>query len=236
MQPYFLPYLGYWQLIHSVDIFVIFDDVNYINKGWINRNFILSNSNKQKFILPLKGASQNKLIKDIEVFPQSEKFLKTIIQSYSKAPNFNDTFDITKKILSFPNKNLAKFLEFQLKEISGYLGLNPVWYSSSELRIKDGLKGQQKIIEICQSLGATTYVNLPGGYSLYQAELFYSKQLNLMFIAPEPVKYRQFKEPFVPGLSVLDTMMFNTREECDSLLKCYQLKSAIIIDKTYEFN
>ena len=79
MQPYLFPYIGYWQLIHAVDTFVIFDDVNYIKKGYINRNNILVNGQKQTFTLELMSASQNKLINDIDIGNNIEKVMESIV-------------------------------------------------------------------------------------------------------------------------------------------------------------
>ena len=114
MQPYFFPYIGYWQLLNAVDEYVIFDDVNYINRGWINRNRILVNGEPQYINLQLTGASQNKLINEIEVACDpsfAKKRLRTLEQSYGKAPFYQDTMALVTDILDDPEKNLAKYLQ-----------------------------------------------------------------------------------------------------------------------------
>ena len=101
MQPYFLPYIGYFQLIKAVNLFIIYDDVQFIKGGWINRNYILSNRNKSMFNLILKGASANKLINEISVQTDQNKLLKTIYHSYKKAPYFEFVYPLIENILDF---------------------------------------------------------------------------------------------------------------------------------------
>lgn len=222
MQPYFFPYLGYFQLIKSVDTFVVYDDVNYIKGGWINRNNILANGESQLVTLPLRGASPNKLINQVEVVGQ-HKMLQSLRQNYSKAPNFDIVYPIIEDCLKQAEKNLARFLDYQLHRICDYLGLNPQWYISSQL-VKDAkLRGQNKILSICDVLGATHYVNVPGGKALYDKHSFVARGLKLSFIQPKEVAYHQFGKAFVPSLSIIDVMMFNDREQCAKLLEDYDL-------------
>lgn len=222
MQPYFFPYLGYFQLIHAVDEFVIYDDVNFIKGGWINRNYILGNGGKQLVTLPLKGASPNKLINQVEVSVQ-HKIRQSIRQNYGKAPHFNAVYPIIEDILAQLEKNLARFLDYQLCHVCDYLSLRPRWHTSSALNKDNGLRGQDKVLSICGELGATHYINLSGGKALYDQQSFISQGLDLSFIQPRVVKYPQFGMDFVPNLSIIDVMMFNDREQCATLLKEYEL-------------
>ena len=124
MQPYFLPYLGYWQLMNAVDEYVIYDDVNYINKGWINRNNILLNDNTFLLTLSLVKASQNKLIKEIDILDDGKNkqhFFSIIEHAYKKAPFFHQVYPILKKIILSPEKNLVKYIAFSFSEICNYL-------------------------------------------------------------------------------------------------------------------
>lgn len=221
MQPYLFPYLGYFQLIHSVDSFVIYDDVNYIKGGWINRNFILTQGNKHLITLPLKGASQNQLINQITVGDRQDKVIKTICQCYSKAPQFSNVFPLIEEALLQQEKNLACFLNFELHLLCNYLELHPQWHISSALKKDNTLRGTEKVLAICAELKATHYINLPGGKELYDQESFAQMGLKLSFIQPRPVSYGQFKNQFVPNLSIIDVMMFNDREQCERLLKEY---------------
>lgn len=222
MQPYLFPYLGYFQLIRAVDAFVVFDDVNYINRGWINRNNILSQGEPRRFTLELVGASQNKLINGIEVTGRDNKLLKSIRQSYGKAPYFSEVFSLIEGVFQHPEKNLARRLDFQLRQVCSYLGLKPQWYISSELKKDSALRGQEKILAICHELGGSHYINMPGGKELYDREIFAASGIQLSFLQPNPVTYQQFGV-FVPNLSIIDVMMFNSQEQCTKLLEEYEL-------------
>lgn len=223
MQPYLFPYLGYFQLIREVDVFVIYDDVNYINRGWINRNNILSQGKAQLITMELEGASQNKLINEISVTGRNKKLLKSILQSYRKAPYFPEVFPLIESILNNTEKNLARLLDFQLRQICAHLGLSPEWHISSKIKKDSELRGQEKIFAICRELDATHYINAPGGRELYNQESFNKRGLQLSFIQPRAVSYRQFGEEFIPHLSIIDVMMFNGREQCAKLLEEYEL-------------
>ena len=222
MQPYFFPYLGYFQLIRTVDAFVVYDDVNFINRGWINRNYILGNAEKQRITLPLLGASQNKLINQIEV-GGPHKILKSISHSYAKAPHFDAVYPLLEDILSQTEKNLAHFLDYQLRRICDHLGLSQQWYLSSSLAKDNGLRGQDKILSICEKLGATHYINVPGGKELYDQYSFEARGITLSFIQPKPTTYKQFTNDFIPSLSIIDAIMFNDKSQCEVLLDQYDL-------------
>jgi len=223
MQPYLFPYLGYFQLIRAVDAFVVYDDVNYIKGGWINRNFILAEGDKQLITLPLQGASPNQLINQVTVGNRQNKLIETIRHRYGKAPQFSAVFALVENILRQHEKNLARFLDYQLRQICDYLGLHPKWYVSSSLKKDNELRGQDKVLAICEELGATHYINVPGGKSLYDREAFAGRGMQLSFIQPKAVAYRQFGNEFTPNLSIIDVMMFNDKEQCAKLLEEYEL-------------
>ena len=220
MQPYLFPYLGYFQLIRAVDSFVVYDDVNYIKGGWINRNYILAKGVKQLITLPLQGASPNKLINQVEVGGR-HKILESIRHSYAKATHFDAVYSILEDILSNKERNLAKFLNYQLRRICEYLGLSPQWHISSRLLKDNELRGQNKVLSICELLNASHYVNLPGGRVLYDERTFNARGLQLSFIQPNEISYHQFGIRFASNLSIIDVMMFNDTEECSKLLKAY---------------
>lgn len=220
MQPYLFPYVGYFQLISSVDAFVVYDDVNFVKGGWINRNYILFKDDKQLITLPLQGASQNKLINQIEVGGQ-HKILKSLLHNYGKAPYFDTVYPIIEDIFVQKEKNLVCFLDYQLRRICDYLGLHPQWHLSSGLDKDNELCGQDKILAICKELGARHYINAPGGKAMYDQQLFSAHGLRLSFIHPRAVAYPQFGKEFVPNLSIIDVMMFNSQEECMALIEEY---------------
>ncbi|WP_294199956.1 WbqC family protein [uncultured Chryseobacterium sp.] len=226
MQPYIFPYIGYFQLINAVDQFVIFDDVNFIKKGWINRNNILSNEGIQRFTIPLKNVSQNKLINETYINEESQwkdQFLKTIIHNYKKAPYFDNVYALIDGIIKTEESNIAKYTCHALASISGYLGLNTIFTLSSGLEKNNSLKGPKKILDICKVLKATDYINPIGGTELYSKDSFSKENINLWFLKSNLVPYKQFNQEFVPWLSVIDVLMFNSQEDTRNLLNDYNL-------------
>ncbi|MCD0471078.1 WbqC family protein [Flavobacterium sp. JAS] len=226
MQPYFLPYIGYFQLISAVDTFVIYDDVNFIKRGWINRNNILVNEKQFLFSIDLKGASQNKLINQIEIVanPNWKKdLLKTLRLAYVRAPFFEKVFPVLQDIIMQEEINLSKLIIYSLSKICDFLSIKTDVIISSEIAKDSNLKGQDKIIEICKKLNATTYINAIGGLALYDKELFLKHDISLNFIKSNPVNYSQFKGNFIPYLSIIDIMMFNSPERIKDFLNQYEL-------------
>jgi len=223
MQPYFFPYLGYFQLIHAIDAFVVYDDVNYIKGGWINRNFILSKGEKTRITLQLFGASPNKLINQVEVGSNSLKLLKTIQQSYSRAPYYQDVMNLIEEILRSKETNLALFLNFSLRKICDYLGLKREWYLSSDLDKDTSLQGQKKVLAVCKELGATHYINMLGGRELYDNTSFTDYGFQLSFLEAFMKPYNQQNNQFIPNLSIIDALMHNCLMDLKAMLNDYEL-------------
>ena len=226
MQPYFMPYIGYFQLINAVDKFVIFDDVNYINKGWINRNNILVNGKANLFAIPLKEASQNKLINEIFIVDEAKwkpKLLKTIEMSYKKAPFFKEIYPLVEEIVNRGDSKISDYNYHTITRISEYLDIKTEIVSTSAKYNNQNLKAQNRIIDICLKEGASTYVNPIGGTELYNKQAFIEKNMEMYFIKSNEVKYRQFANEFVPWLSILDVMMFNSIQTIKGFLEQYIL-------------
>lgn len=226
MQPYFCPHIGYFQLINAVEVFIVYDDVNYIKKGWINRNSILINGEKYLFSIPLKKLSQNKLINQIDIHESSNwknSLLKQIEQSYKKAPFFTDVYPLIKEIILQDKNNLAEFIIHSLNEICKYLSITTRLIISSGIKKNNELKGQNKIIEICKTVQASHYINAMGGKDLYDRDIFLQHNFSLNFIKPEPIIYPQFDHEFHPCLSIIDVMMFNSVPKINGFLKQYEL-------------
>ncbi|MDI9871105.1 WbqC family protein [Flectobacillus roseus] len=226
MQPYIFPYIGYFQLIKAVDKFVIYDDVNFINRGWINRNRILVNGKDSLFTIPLKEASQNKLINEIEVNwddAWKSKWLKTLEQSYKKAPFFQQVLPIIEQTLGQEKTIFSEIIVENLKLINAYLGITTEIISSSSIYQNTELKAQTRIVDICLQEKANHYINPIGGIELYQKEVFEEKGIQLNFIKSKPVQYPQLKNEFVPWLSILDVLMFNSVEQIQTFLDSYEL-------------
>ncbi len=226
MQPYFFPYIGYWQLINAVDKYVIYDDVNYIKGGWINRNRILMNGNIQFFNIKIKGASSNKLINEIEIEIDkiyNLKLIRTLEYCYKKAPFFNQCLPLIERILNYEEINLAKFLEFSIKEICNYLDIHTEIFISSEIHKSNKLKGEDKVLEICKILNASEYFNAIGGKELYSYEKFEVNNVELKFLQPKEIFYKQFSNDFVKNLSLIDVLMFNSIESIKMMFEKYTL-------------
>lgn len=226
MQPYLFPYIGYFQLINAADRFVIYDDVNFIKKGWINRNYILINSKAHLFTVPLINSSQNKLIKDTEILKSSawkKDLLKTIELNYKKAICFEETFEIVSRILNNTETNLSEFIRYSLTELFNYLSIETETVASSSVYLNSELKQQERIIDICKRENASEYINPIGGKDLYSEDLFRMNEIKLNFLRSEDITYVQFNDKFVKSLSVIDVMMFNSKEKISELLNKFKL-------------
>jgi hypothetical protein len=226
MQPYFFPYIGYWQLIKAVDKFVIYDDVNFIKRGWINRNKIL-NQGEGKFInLLVSQASQNKLINELEVLKNlihNKKLLKTLESCYRRAPYYADVLPVIESIITQDEGNLARYLEFLIMRLCEYLSIDTEIILSSRINKNNDLRGQDKIIEICKILGADEYINGTGGQALYSREEFAACGIQLKFLKTDEIVYQQNTAEFVPNLSIIDVMMFNGPGKINEMLDGYEL-------------
>lgn len=223
MQPYFFPYLGYWQLLANVDKYVVYDDVTYIKGGWINRNNFLINGQKNLLTMQLEKASSYTLIKDIAIKDDFVKFLKTIEMGYKKAPFFEDIFRLLKDICQCPDKKLGQFLFNLHIKICEYLGIDTELILSSSFEKHTELKGKDKVISICKQLGADEYINAIGGQELYDKKEFAENGIRLNFLQANLREYRQLKNEFVAGLSIIDIMMFNSKEEIKEMLNDFKL-------------
>lgn len=228
MQPYFFPYLGYWQTLNATDKYVIYDDVNYIKNGWINRNNILLNGQKHLITLPLDGASPFLPINQIKItskIKEKEKILKTLEMAYKKAPHFNSVFPIVKDVIMDPSCLISNALIKQFRNVCEYLDIKTELIISSKLVKDNSLKAQDKVIHICKLLGGTDYINAIGGQELYSCDAFEQAGIHLHFMKTHFTPYKQFKNEFVSGLSMIDILMFNTPEQVRYMLNQYELIS-----------
>jgi hypothetical protein len=226
MQPYLFPYIGYFQLMNTVDKFVIYDDVSYINRGWVNRNKILVNGKGHMFTVPLKNASQNVLIKDLELIVSEKwknKFLKTLEHAYGKAPFFEEVFSIVYKVTNTKSKFIKDWHLKSFRLINNYLGIDTIIVESSSIYKNKILKGQNRILDICIKEKTNQYINPIGGKELYNSELFMNHEIKLNFLKTEELYYNQFSSEFVPWLSMIDVMMFNKSSSTKDMLSKYKL-------------
>lgn len=218
-----MPYLGYFQLMKLVDEYVIYDDVQYIKNGWINRNMILINGEKKYLTMQLSTTSPNKLINDISVNDNFVKISKTLKIVYSNAPYFEDSYKLLLSIFEYENNNLARFIGNSFQKIFEYLNIEKNLIYSSEIDKNNGLKAQSKVIEICKKLNADVYINAIGGADLYSSRDFSDNGISLKYIKTNFEEYKQFRTPFIPGLSIIDILMFNSPQEINRMLDNYEL-------------
>lgn len=213
MQPYFMPYFGYFQLINAVDTFVFYDDVQLIRRGWINRNKILLQKKEHLITIPLKSASQRKLIHQVPYVESGKKLIKTIHHAYARAPYYHEVLPIMENIFNYRADNIGALAAFSVKEISNYLGLTLIFEYSSQCYPDTIAMGMEnRIIEICRRQNAGMYINATGGKNLYSRANFDRNGIKLKFLEPACPVYRQYKDIFVPNLSITDVIMFNNAE------------------------
>lgn len=214
MQPYFFPYIGYFHLLQAADSFVLYDNLEYTKKGWINRNRFLVNGSDALFSIPLRKASDYQNIDQREVSEQFDrrKLLNQMRSAYGKAPYFDSAIELFAEAIEHPDVNLYCFIKHSLILLCRYLGLETPIIDSSTVPIDHSTRGQDKVLDICDALGADRYVNAIGGVSLYDHASFEARGIELRFIESQIRPYPQFGHPFVASLSILDVLMFNPRE------------------------
>ncbi len=229
MQPYFLPYIGYFQLICAVDEFVIYDNIQYTKQGWINRNRILQNGIDSYITLPLKKDSDFLDVRDrylAESFNRNKLFRQIDI-AYHKAPYYEKVRELIYNIIFFTNNNLFEYVYHSVHEVCKYLEIETPIIISSQLPYDNKLSGQDKVLAICKIKKADRYINAIGGMNLYHAGTFMKENMELRFIKTNLCPYTQFGNEFIPALSIIDVMAFNDKYQVQRMLKEYQLIDGI---------
>lgn len=220
MQPYFLPYIGYWQLIAAVDAFVVYDNIKYTKKGWINRNRFLLNGKEELFSLPLR--------KDSDFLDVNQRYLADAFnredlinrfrEAYRKAPEYSAFMPVLEDIIRCPSSNLFDYIRYSIEKVCSYLDLKTAVIVSSSIDCDHSLKAAERVQAICKAMGAETYINPPGGKELHSRADFERHGLNLKFLQPQLTEYSQLGDSFVPWLSILDVAMCNPAEQVRHLV------------------
>jgi hypothetical protein len=228
MQPYFMPYIGYFQLINSVDEFVVYDNIEFTKKGWINRNRILANGRDLTITVPLKKDSDylnivERKLADIWI-SERKKMLNRIIELYRKATYFKVAFPVVEQCILFEGENLFDFIYSSIRRVNEYLDINTKILIASTLLMDHSLSAEKKVIAICKTLKAGNYINPIGGLELYSKEVFKQEGIDLQFLKPDQISYKQFQNEFVPWLSIIDVIMFNSKDEIKQMLNLYSLQ------------
>ena len=225
MQPYFLPYLGYFQLIASVDRFVVYDDVSYIKSGWINRNKIKVQGQASLITVPLQNGRSGVPIREGLIAGKREfwtkKMLRTVAESYTKAPFYSQIFPMFEGWLNDEIEGISELNLRIIKDVCQYVGLKTEIVPTSTVYANSNLSSVARVLNICQQERATHYINAIGGRELYSQDAFKNKGFELSFLKPVLSPYSHGKGDFIPGLSILDVLMWNQVE--------------IILRKTQEF-
>ncbi|MCX7638161.1 MAG: WbqC family protein [Cyclobacteriaceae bacterium] len=227
MQPYFFPYLGYFQLLHAVDEFIVYNNIEFTRRGWIHRNRILLNGKDSYISLPLKAASDYEHINNrtlAENWPlERKKLYNRIVEAYRKAPHFKDVMPLIENCLNYQEQNLFEFLLNSIRQVTNYLNIRTPIVISSEVNIDHQLQAQAKVVALCKARGASVYINPIGGTTLYDRTQFKKEGIELKFLKMDDISYTQFNNSFIPSLSVIDVMMFNSKDKISEYLNQYQL-------------
>lgn len=223
MQPYVFPYLGYYQLAFHSDKFVFYDNVNFIKGGFINRNYILSQGRSQLFTLPVENASSFTKINQLSFAKNRAKVIRSIEQSYSKAPYVNDVMPIIKAVLGSEENNVAALGRMSIQAVFNYLSLELDQCLASNLDYDCDASAAEKLYSLCALFNADKYCNLAGGKVLYDKQEFAKHNIELSFLEMDQVNYPQGKNEFVPQLSMIDLLMWQPVDEVVRLLNKYSL-------------
>jgi hypothetical protein len=228
MQPYFFPYIGYFQLISVVDKFIAYDDVTFIKQGWINRNRMLANGSPLLFSVPLSGAGSHTLIRDVSINKAlyagwRKKFYKTLEQYYRKAPQYETVLPLIRDVLDSEPQLISIFALYSIKAVCAYLAIKTEIVETAINYNNSNLKAEDRVIDICRQEGAQSYVNAAGGRELYSHYNFERNGIDLKFLRSRDISYKQLGYPFVAWLSIIDVLMFNTPESVYQFVNQYDL-------------
>ena len=225
MQPYFLPYIGYFSLINAVDKFVLADDLQYIRRGWVNRNKIKMQGHSQYITVPVKRAPIATQINKMELIsPEGSAYVlkRTMEANYGCCPFFHEIKNLTFDLLG-PIANLSDLNVALIKRVCDYLKIRTPLHMSSKLNGDASLRREYRIQSICKTLGCTHYINPIGGINLYSKADFSKLGLTLSFLKMNDIVYPQGKDGFIPFLSIIDVLMWNSSADVRKMLDDYIL-------------
>lgn len=228
MQPYFFPYLGYFQLINAVDRFVLYDNIQFTKKGWIHRNRILFNGVESLFSINIKKASDYLDIYEREIsaayIKERQKFLRKIEISYKKSPYYKEVIPVIRDIILNDSNNLFEYILNSIKKLNDYMGITTPIIISSSVDVDKSLSGKNRVLATCLSLNCSEYINPIGGVTLYSKDFFLDKGVKLSFIEMEEVHYSQAGNTFISNLSIIDVLMWNSKSKVLKYLSNYKVK------------
>lgn len=228
MQPYLFPYIGYFQLIHASDLFVFYDDVQYIKRGWINRNRILCKDQELFFTIPVSRYSYKKSIKDVSPIINEkwiDTFYKQLVYNYKKSVCFYDVIDYVMSIFNKKYSNISDIAIDSVVAVCSYLGIDFL-YSKSSICLPQSVDigRDDRLIEIIKKMNYKNYINTYGGKELYSKEYFLKNGIVLQFIKSNTPVYKQYENIFVENLSIIDVLMFNKKDDVLNFLSLYDIE------------
>ena len=238
MQPYFMPYIGYFQTMAAVDKYLLYDKVAFIKKGWINRNRIyIQNVGTQFITIPLKNKSSFTNISDVQIDNTTDwrsKMLNLIYYNYKRSLFFDVVYPLMENSIKQSSELISEYNFVVLNQIATFLDINtpielctdPMYDGIEEQLVKYDdslLRKYDRIKFICQANNADNYINPIGGQTLYDKQMFAQEGITLSFVQTQVVSYPQFAPEFIPNLSIIDVLMHNGKEGTKQLLKTYTL-------------
>jgi len=229
MQPYFFPYIGYFQLIRYADRFIAFDTPKFIRHGWIERNRIMSPKNVTLYIkVPLEKHSSDTPIKEIRINNAEawqDKLLAQLGHYKKKAPFFGAVVRCMEEVFAYSGDSITDLNVHALAVVCRYLGLDFDYevFSRMEIELPEVQAPDEWALNIAGAIGAIEYVNPPGGVDFFDPEKYIRKGIKLTFLRPRLREYSQFPPGFISGLSIVDVMMFNPPEIIAEMLDDYTL-------------
>ncbi len=226
MQPYFFPYIGYFQLLNYVDLWIVFDNVQYIQRGWINRNRILHPELKKEWqyiTIPLdsrKGFSKINNIKIKQELDWKNRIIRKLTFYNEQSIFYKEVISLINNIFITNENNLSKFVTRSIRYTADYLGIKTkiLVLSDMELELLNINGPGDWALRICESIGAKEYINPIGGKDLFYNKKFKDSNIKLSFLKSKMGVYNQKRPEFIPGLSIIDLMMWNSKSELSSFL------------------
>lgn len=221
MQPYFFPYIGYFQLMKAVDCFVFYDDAQYMKGGWVNRNRILQDGAAAWWTFPIDRDDYRLPIHQRR-YARSPARIRSLLGkldgAYRDAPHAASTLALAATYFDGEQTMVSTFNQAHLADIARRLGIRCKFLVSSQLEQDRALTGEARVVDLCRRLGATRYLNAIGGTALYDAATFARAGIELGFVQPALTDYPQLGRPHVPLLSIIDVLMFNPIEQVRAML------------------
>lgn len=232
MQPYFFPYIGYFSLIKHTDLFILFDTVQFIRHGWIERNRILKpNTSWQYISVPLMSHSRETLIKDIIInnnIDWKNKIFRQLLHYKKYSLYYEDVIKLMEECLDTKTDSIVELNNSVVLGICKYLGITKEIhvFSRMNMNIEKANAPDEWALNICKRIGnVKQYWNPIGGIDFFDREKYEKNGISLFFQKINIFPYKQKLENscFEPGLSIIDVMMFNSPEKIYEMLDDYEL-------------